>query len=105
MIVWLVEQAGYDYDKESFDQVFRRIYSIFGSAAPYTLYPDAQPFLRWVRKQGILVGIVSNASYRYRDIILPTLGLNKVSSALCLLALSNLAFTYVSMVMSMREYQ
>jgi len=93
MIVWLVEQAGYDYDKESFDKVFRRIYSIFGSAAPYTLYPDAQPFLRWVRKQGILVGIVSNASYRYRDIILPTLGLNKVSSALCLLALSNLAFT------------
>lgn len=72
-------QAGYDYDKESFDQVFRRIYSMFGSAAPYTLYPDAQPFLRWVRKQGILVGIVSNASYRYRDIILPTLGLNKDS--------------------------
>jgi phosphoglycolate phosphatase-like HAD superfamily hydrolase len=102
MIVWLVEQAGYDYDKESFDRVFRRIYSIFGSAAPYTLYPDAQPFLRWVRKQGILVGIVSNASYRYRDIILPTLGLNKVSFALCLLALSNLGFTYVSMVMSMR---
>lgn len=73
-----VSQAGFDYREKEFDIVFKRIYSIFGSAAPYVLYQDAQPFLRWVRKQGILVGVVSNASYRYRDIILPSLGLNQV---------------------------
>lgn len=54
---------------------------MFGSAAPYIIYPDAQPFLRWARKQGIIVGVVSNAEYRYRDVILPCLGLNQVSAA------------------------
>lgn len=73
-----VKQAGYDYDDKAFEIVFNRIYAIFGSAAPYTLYEDAKPFLRWLRSQGILVGVVSNASYRYRDVILPLLGLNQV---------------------------
>lgn len=72
-------QAGYDYSNEIFDHVFKRIYSMFGSTAPYMIYSDAQPFLRWARKQGIVVGVVSNAEYRYRDIILPTLGLNQGS--------------------------
>lgn len=71
-------QAGYEYDNEIFDQVFKRIYAMFGSAAPYIIYNDAQPFLRWVRKQGIIVGVVSNAEFRYRDVILPTLGLHQV---------------------------
>lgn len=75
-----VKQAGYDYDDKAFEIVFNRIYAIFGSAAPYTLYEDAKPFLRWVRSQGIQVGVVSNASYRYRDVILPLLGLNQVGS-------------------------
>ncbi|RZC48232.1 hypothetical protein C5167_041183 [Papaver somniferum] len=70
-------KAGYDYDEETFEKVFRRIYSTFGSAAPYTIFPDSQPFLRWARKQGLIVGIVSNAEYRYQDVILPSLGLNK----------------------------
>lgn len=51
---------------------------MFGSAAPYSIYNDAQPFLRWARKQGLIVGVVSNAEYRYRDAILPTLGLHQV---------------------------
>ncbi|XP_073396547.1 uncharacterized protein [Physcomitrium patens] len=72
-------EAGYDYSNEIFDHVFKRIYSMFGSTAPYMIYSDAQPFLRWARKQGIVVGVVSNAEYRYRDIILPTLGLNQGS--------------------------
>jgi phosphoglycolate phosphatase-like HAD superfamily hydrolase len=76
-------KAGYDYDAKTFDQVFRRIYGMFGSAAPYIIYPDAQPFLRWARKQGIVVGVVSNAEYRYRDVILPTLGLNQVLICFC----------------------
>jgi phosphoglycolate phosphatase-like HAD superfamily hydrolase len=72
-------QAGYDYDDETFERIFRRIYSTFGSAAPYAVFPDAQRFLRWLRKEGLVVGIVSNAEHRYRDVVLPALGLNQVS--------------------------
>jgi phosphoglycolate phosphatase-like HAD superfamily hydrolase len=71
-------QAGYDYDEETFEKIFRRIYSAFGSSAPYSAFPDAQPFLRWAREKGLTVGIVSNAEYRYKDVILPALGLNQV---------------------------
>ncbi|KAM7524739.1 hypothetical protein LguiA_014646 [Lonicera macranthoides] len=69
----------YDYDEETFEKVFRRIYLTFGSAAPYTLFADSQPFLRWARKKGLIVGLVSNAEYRYQDVILPALGLNQGS--------------------------
>ncbi|KAL5539844.1 hypothetical protein UlMin_043475 [Ulmus minor] len=72
-------RAGYDYDEEIFEKVFRRIYSSFGSSAPYTTFPDSQPFLRWVREQGLQVGIISNAEYRYKDVILPSMGLNQGS--------------------------
>jgi len=72
-------EAGYDYDNETFEQVFKRIYAMFGSAAPYLIYSDAQPFLRWARRQGLIVGVVSNAEYRYRDVILPKLGLHQGS--------------------------
>ncbi|KAL3750237.1 hypothetical protein ACJRO7_011258 [Eucalyptus globulus] len=30
-------QAGYEYDEETFEEIFRRIYASFGSAAPYTV--------------------------------------------------------------------
>lgn len=73
-----VRQAGYDYTDKEFDAVFLRIYGIFGSSAPYEVYEDVKPFLRWVRTQGIVVGVLSNASYRYRDDILPLLGLKQV---------------------------
>jgi hypothetical protein len=36
-------QAGYDYDEETFEKVFRRIYSSFGSSAPYTIFPAGFP--------------------------------------------------------------
>ncbi|XP_021315572.1 haloacid dehalogenase-like hydrolase domain-containing protein 3 [Sorghum bicolor] len=72
-------RAGYDYDDETFERIFRRIYSTFGSAAPYAVFPDAQRFLRWLRKEGLVVGIVSNAEHRYRDVVLPALGLNQGS--------------------------
>ncbi|KAL3616654.1 hypothetical protein CASFOL_039048 [Castilleja foliolosa] len=55
------------------------IYSTFGSSAPYTISPDSKPFLNWLRKEGIIVGIISNAEYRYQDVILPALGLHKGS--------------------------
>ncbi|KAK1260116.1 hypothetical protein QJS04_geneDACA020329 [Acorus gramineus] len=72
-------KAGYDYDDETFEKVFKRIYSTFGSSAPYTIFSDSQPFMRWAREKGLLVGLVSNAEYRYQDVILPSLGLNKGS--------------------------
>ncbi|KAL0442294.1 UNVERIFIED_CONTAM: Rhythmically expressed2 protein [Sesamum latifolium] len=72
-------RAGYDYDEETFEKVFKRIYATFGSSAPYTIFPDSQPFLRWLRGKGIIVGIVSNAEYRYQDVILPALGLHQGS--------------------------
>lgn len=73
------KRAGYDYDEETFEKIFRRIYASFGSSAPYVLFPDSIPFLRWVRAEGIPVGLVSNAEYRYQDVILPALGLNQGS--------------------------
>ena len=72
------ELAGYDYDEETFVKVFIRIYSTFGSAAPYSVFQDSRPFLRWARQKGLIVGLVSNAEYRYQEVILPALGLNKV---------------------------
>jgi phosphoglycolate phosphatase-like HAD superfamily hydrolase len=76
--LYLKLQAGYDYDEETFEKIFRRIYSAFGSSAPYSAFPDAQPFMRWAREKGLTVGVVSNAEYRYKDVILPALGLNQV---------------------------
>lgn len=73
------EKAGYSYEEETFEKVFKRIYAVFGSSAPYTCFPESRPFLRWARDKGLLVGIVSNAEYRYKDVILPALGINQGS--------------------------
>eukprot|EP00252_Welwitschia_mirabilis_P002742 TRINITY_DN12701_c1_g2_i1.p1 TRINITY_DN12701_c1_g2~~TRINITY_DN12701_c1_g2_i1.p1 ORF type:complete len:255 (+),score=47.31 TRINITY_DN12701_c1_g2_i1:570-1334(+) len=73
------EKAGYSYDEETFENVFKRIYAVFGSSAPYSVFPDSVAFLRWARSKGLLVGIVSNAEYRYQDVILPALGMNQGS--------------------------
>ncbi|GJM90333.1 hypothetical protein PR202_ga06601 [Eleusine coracana subsp. coracana] len=72
-------RAGYEYDDVTFDKIFRRIYAAFGSSAPYSVFPDAQRFLRWLRSRGLVVGLVSNSEYRYRDVVLPSLGLNQGS--------------------------
>ncbi|KAE8661045.1 20S proteasome alpha subunit C1 isoform 1 [Hibiscus syriacus] len=73
------KQAGYEYDEETFEKIFKRIYASFGSSAPYMVFPDSQPFLRWAHEKGLKVGIISNAEYRYQDVILPALGLNQGS--------------------------
>ncbi|KAK4771820.1 hypothetical protein SAY86_013595 [Trapa natans] len=70
-------RAGYEYDEETFEKIFKRIYASFGSSAPYKVFPDSQPFLKWAHEEGLKVGIVSNAEYRYQDVILPALGLNQ----------------------------
>ncbi|KAF5742865.1 Rhythmically-expressed protein 2 protein putative isoform 1 [Tripterygium wilfordii] len=59
--------AGYDYGEETFEK----------SSAPYSVFPDSRPFLRWLREKGLTVGLISNAEYRYKDVILPALGLNQ----------------------------
>lgn len=92
--IWYLWQAGYEYDEETFEKIFRRIYASFGSSAPYNVFPDSQPFLRWVRSKGLKVGIVSNAEYRYKDVILPSLGLTEV------IYLSSLSLSFVSHTIS-----
>uniref|UniRef100_A0ACD5V864 Uncharacterized protein n=1 Tax=Avena sativa TaxID=4498 RepID=A0ACD5V864_AVESA len=73
-------RAGHEYDDGTFEQIFGRIYSAFGTAAPYSVFPDARPFLRWLRhEEKVTVGIVSNADHRYRDVVLPALGLHRGS--------------------------
>jgi phosphoglycolate phosphatase-like HAD superfamily hydrolase len=54
---------------------------VFGTPAPYSVFPDARRFLRWLRDEKVTVGIISNADHRYRDVVLPALGLNQVSSS------------------------
>ncbi|XP_047076879.1 haloacid dehalogenase-like hydrolase domain-containing protein 3 [Lolium rigidum] len=72
-------RAGYVYDDGTFEQIFRRIYSVFGTPAPYSVFPDARRFLRWLRDEKVTVGIISNADHRYRDVVLPALGMNQGS--------------------------
>jgi len=65
----------WDENTEQSERVFQRVYSIFGSHATYSAFPDAQPFLTWAHRHGIVCGVLSNADERYGDSILPMLGL------------------------------
>ena len=67
--------AGVEMDDYTADMVFQRIYSTFGSNATYQIFPDAQPFLDWAKRRGLVCGVLSNADERYGDSILPMLGL------------------------------
>ncbi|KAI4978132.1 hypothetical protein ZWY2020_014686 [Hordeum vulgare] len=72
-------RAGHEYDDDTFERIFGQIYAVFGSPAPYSVFPDARPFLRWLRGEGVMAGVVTNADRRYRDVVLPALGLNQGS--------------------------
>ena len=67
--------AGVTMDEVTEERVFQRIYSTFGSNAAYEIFPDAKPFLKWARRNGLVCGVLSNADERYGDSILPMLGL------------------------------
>ena len=67
--------AGVHMDEITEEHVFQRIYSTFGSNAAYEIFPDALPFLKWARRNGLVCGVLSNADERYGDSILPMLGL------------------------------
>eukprot|EP01083_Nonionella_stella_P056041 147769_1 len=72
-------EAGYDYRKDSaiFEKIFNRIYALFGSREPYHVFEDVTPFLDWLASHNnIKVGVITNASDRYRTTILPILDLD-----------------------------
>lgn len=77
------ELAGVEMSSGEEERVFQRVYSVFGSHAPYAAFPDAMPFLRWARRNGIVCGVLSNADERYGDSILPMLNLIDGLSFLC----------------------
>jgi hypothetical protein len=52
------------------DNVFQRIYSVFGSQAAYERFEDALPFLHWAHRNKITCGLLSNADDRYRKEII-----------------------------------
>lgn len=79
-------RAGYDYDDETFDRIFRRIYSTFGSAAPYAVFPYVRAALPPVAARGRRASSSASSATPStgtgRDVVLPALGLNQVSHAL-----------------------
>lgn len=69
------EYAGVDnMTEEQKERVFQRIFSAFGSLRAYEKFSDTLPFLRFAARNHIVCGVLSNADERYRDSILPMLG-------------------------------
>lgn len=68
--------AGAEMTSQQEEDVFQRIYSIFGSQTCYEKFEDATPFLNWAQRHNIICGVLSNADERYGDSILPMLGLS-----------------------------
>uniref|UniRef100_A0A7S3LFS4 Haloacid dehalogenase-like hydrolase domain-containing protein 3 n=1 Tax=Amphora coffeiformis TaxID=265554 RepID=A0A7S3LFS4_9STRA len=69
------EYAGVDsMSEEQKERVFQRIFSAFGSLKAYEKFGDTLPFLHFAARHNIVMGVLSNADERYRDSILPMLG-------------------------------
>lgn len=69
------EYAGVDnMNEEQKERVFQRIYSAFGSLRAYEKFSDTLPFLHFAARNDVVCGVLSNADERYRDSILPMLG-------------------------------
>lgn len=64
-VVRSLELAGAVMTEAQEDQVFQRIYSVFGSLSAYKKFEDADPFLRWANRNQIACGLLSNADDRY----------------------------------------
>ena len=75
-VIRTLELSGASMTCDQGERVFQRVYSIFGSHATYSAFPDARPFLRWAHRRGIVCGVLSNADERYGDAILPMLDLS-----------------------------
>ena len=71
------KEAGYSYDDHVYTKIFNRIYALFGSREPYSVFDDVLPFLDWIKEcKDIKVGIITNACERYRDTIVPIMDLD-----------------------------
>lgn len=64
-VVRSLELAGAHMTEAQKDQVFQRIYSVFGSQAAYERFDDALPFLHWANRNELSCGLLSNADDRY----------------------------------------
>mmetsp|Transcript_43947 Transcript_43947/g.171689 ORF Transcript_43947/g.171689 Transcript_43947/m.171689 type:complete len:270 (-) Transcript_43947:207-1016(-) len=71
------EYGGYHYPPTTFEQIFQRIYSAFGSTRAYQAFDDSLPFMNWIKERNIKLGIVSNETERYGDGILPMFGFDE----------------------------
>ncbi|MBE2224872.1 MAG: HAD family hydrolase [Anaerolineae bacterium] len=54
-------------------ELVNRLYDAY-SFLPHSLYEDTLPLLKWLKKQGIAIGIISNHSRQIRPVIEETLG-------------------------------
>eukprot|EP00164_Ancoracysta_twista_P007787 GFYU01011120.1.p1 GENE.GFYU01011120.1~~GFYU01011120.1.p1 ORF type:complete len:304 (+),score=45.41 GFYU01011120.1:67-978(+) len=70
------ENAGYYYDPASREKIFQIVYHLFEQRTPYSLYPEAHPFLNALKRQGLKIGAVSNSDERYSKKILPLFGIS-----------------------------
>lgn len=64
-VVRSLELAGAHMSEPQKDQVFQRVYSVFGSQAAYERFDDAFPFLHWANRNDLACGLLSNADDRY----------------------------------------
>jgi REG-2-like HAD superfamily hydrolase len=77
MLQRTMELSGRTYSKEDFDRFFLNVYQYFGSYNAYTLLPDVNPFLKFIKTETNInvIGVISNCPSRTVDDILPMLGL------------------------------
>ena len=64
-VVRSFELAGVAMTEQQQENVFQRIYSLFGSQACYEIFDDALPFLHWANRRNLICGVLSNADERY----------------------------------------
>lgn len=64
-VVRSFELAGVQMTEHQQENVFQRIYSLFGSQACYEIFEDALPFLHWADRKKLICGVLSNADERY----------------------------------------
>jgi REG-2-like HAD superfamily hydrolase len=69
--------TGRDYPDHQFQGYFRQVMQAFGSPESFIIYDDTVPLLSFLRKQQLMVGILTNSSHRTVEATLPMLGLHK----------------------------
>lgn len=70
-------EAGFNLHPITFDLVFQRAYSSFGTAGTWAENSDALLAMSHAKTMGLVVGAVCNSYHRYVDNNLPALGLSE----------------------------